>query len=226
MKLLFSITTSLLLITACREVVKPKKERPVQIDTMILVAPPDSPTIKISNNAASILTHDTTTYIRFQDCHFSLDWIRANNQRNNLESRPDTLYFYLMYNHTIEGQMLAITTDAAKNIKVWQRYETSIFFEGILFAGWKHFTSNWEQLTPEVQNFFICKTYTTNERKLFPPTSLQSFKQYVKNSATPIIYEKAAALKHLPETIGISRYYLRLEGLSSNKLLIFDVTTD
>lgn len=226
MKSLFLIAASLLTLAACKEVAKPKKERSVQIDTMILVDPPASSPSKIASNATSILYQDTTTYIRFGDCYFSLNWIQADNKRNDLELCPDTLYFFLHPKHSIEGQMLTITSSNSQNIVASQRYETSISVNGTVFNGYKHFQSDWEKLAPEAPNLFICKSYSPEQRKRFPNTDLTSFKQYVKNASSPFIYEKVAALKHFPEKVDISRYYLKLEGISNTKLLIFDVTSD
>lgn len=226
MKSLFLIVSSLLTLIACKEVTKPKKERSVQIDTMILVAPPASSPTKVSSNATSILYQDTTTYIRFGDCYLSLNWIQADNKRNDLELRPDTLYFLLRAKHSIEGQMLTITSPNAKNVEASQRYETSVSVNGTLFTGYKHYQSDWEKLSPEAPNFYICKSYSPEQRKRFPNMDLPAFKQYVKNSSSPFVYEKVATLKQFPAKVDISRYYLRLEGLSNTKLLIFDVTAD
>jgi hypothetical protein len=226
MKLLLSIVTSLLLFSACGVVTESEKESAVQIDTMILVAPPDTPTARVSQNGVNILAHDTTIYIRYPDCHFSFDWVQVNNQHNNFEKRPDTLYFKLSPNHNIEGQMLAITISLSKNVKAWQRYETSVILNNSFLAGWKHYQSNWEPLKPEVQNFYICKSYSQAERTRFPGINLHSLKQYIQNAGISETFEQAVSLKQLPEKVDISRYYIRLEGLSTNKLLIFDVTTD
>jgi len=227
MKTLFFLATSLLLLTACQQKAKPVKERPVQIDTMQLIAPP-APLIKVASNEVYVVSRDSTTYIRFGGCYFSLDWIIPDQRRNDFELHPDTLYFHLAYLHTIEGQMLAVTTGQAERIRVYQCYETSAVIAQTPLPEWKHYRSPWEALVPEASNFFLCKKYTAAERTRFPTTSILALQQYIKQHGSPTAYAHVATLDTFPVTI--SRYYIRLDSSEKNnadkfsKLLIIDVT--
>lgn len=231
MKILLLPAIALLLLPACHRPVTPVKERPVQIDTMQLIAMP-APAVKVASNEVYITSRDSTTYIHFGDCYFSLDWIIPDAQRNDFELCPDTLYFRLAHLHTIEGQMLAVTTGEINKLKVSQCYETSAVIEHDLLDSWKHYRSPWDMLMPEATNFFICKKYSAAEKRRFPPATLQALQQHVKQHGSPAAYARVAQLNNFPEPpahIEISRYYIRFNGEYKktadkvNKLLIIDV---
>lgn len=218
-----------LTLMACQQSITPAKERPVQIDTMQLIAPPAQSAVKVASNEVSVVSRDSTTYVRFGDCYFSLDWISPDQQRNDFEMHPDTLFFSLAPKHTIEGQMLAITTGEAEKMKVWQRYETSLKVNHLFLKSWKHYKGSWEALQPEASNFFICKKYTPAQSRLFPEESLQAMQQHVKKYYGKDMYAAVAKLDTMPPA-AISTYYLKVNGtirnspLKINKVLIIDVT--
>ncbi|CAL1521017.1 hypothetical protein [Chitinophaga sp. MM2321] len=219
---------ALALLASCQQSAVPGMERPVQIDTMLLVAPPAQSAVKVASNEVSVVSHDSTTYIRFGDCYLSLDWISPDHARNDFELRPDTLFFTLRRHHTIEGQMLAITTRETEKIKVSQSYETSIVIGTVALKNWKHYRAGWEMLTAEANNFFICKRYTLQERTLFPAFSLPALQQYVKKNYSKDVYARIAHTEKIPQAT-ISTYYLKLNSLSKrtaariNKLLVIEV---
>lgn len=219
-----------LLMTACQQTKTPVKEKPVQIDTMQLIALPAPSAEKVASNEVSVVSRDSTTYVRFGDCYFSLDWISADQQRNDFEKHPDTLYFSLAPKHTIEGQMLAITTGEAEKIKVWQRFETSARIGRQVLRQWKHYRSDWEQLHPEASNFFICRQYTPAQTNLLPDdATLESLRQHVKKHYGQSLFNQVALLESLPEAV-ITTYFLKFNGtlrnspIKINKLLIIEVT--
>lgn len=231
MKTSFFFAAPLLCVTACQHAPKPERARAVQIDTMQLVAPP-APSVKVASNEVHVVTRDTTTYIRFGDCYFSLDWIKPDAKRNDFELHPDTLFFQQDYTHSIEGQMLAVTTGETQKIQVDQSYETSAVIDQEPLLHWKHYRSPWEHLYPEASNFFICKKYTPAEKKRFPPVSIFQLKQYLKQHGSPAQYAAVAHLNNFPAPpvrIAITRYYIRLDGFTSkptdkiSKLLIIEV---
>ncbi|PSL49218.1 hypothetical protein CLV51_101548 [Chitinophaga niastensis] len=232
MKIFLLLAAPSLALLGCQQTAKPKKERPVQIDTMQLIAPPAASAVKVASNEVNVVRHDSTTYIRFNDCYFSLDWIKPEEQRNDFELHPDTLFFRLENNHTIEGQMLAVTAGEAEKIKVFQSYETSAVIEEQALHNWKHYRAAWETLHAEANNFFICKTYTAEERSRFPATSIDVLQQFVKRHYPAGMYARVAQLDSfptLPVKIAISRYYIKLSGIHKdspdkiNKLLVIDV---
>ncbi|RBL93574.1 hypothetical protein [Chitinophaga flava] len=231
MKTLFNIVgpSFIILMMACQQPITPVKEKPVQIDTMQLIALPAQAAEKIASNEVSVVSRDSTTYVRFGDCYFSLDWITPDQRRNDFERHPDTIFLSLAPKHSIEGQMLAITTGEAEKMKVWQRYETSIRIGQQLIKNWKHFQSNWEQLRPEASNFFICRKYTSAQTALFPDASIEDLQQHVKKHYGKELYHAVTNLETIPRAV-ISTYYLKFNGTlrnsptKINKLLIIDVT--
>jgi hypothetical protein len=232
MKTSFFLAATLVLLPACQHSAKPEKARPVQIDTMQLIALPAT-SVKVASNEVYVVTRDSTTYIRFGESYFSLDWIKPDAKRNDYELHPDTLYFLLDHLHSIEGQMLAVTTGEAEKVKVSQCYETSAVIEQEPLLNWKHYRSPWELLGAEASNFFICKKYSATEKTRFPPTPISDLQQYIKQHGTPTQYALVAQLDNFPASpvrIAISRYYIRLDGLTKklaykiNKLLIIEVS--
>jgi len=232
MKTSFFLAATLVLLPACQHAVTPEKARPVQIDTMQLIAPPAT-SVKVASNEVYVVSRDSTTYIRFGDSYFSLDWIKPDATRNDYELHPDTLFFLLDHLHTIEGQMLAVTTGEAEKVKVSQCYETSAVIEQEPLLNWKHYHSPWELLSAEASNFFICKKYSVAEKTRFPPTDIIHLQQYIKQHGSPAQYARVAQLDHFPVPpvhIAISRYYIRLDGLTKkpsykiNKLLVIEVS--
>lgn len=218
-----------LLMTACQRSTTPTKERQVRIDTMQLVALPAPSAEKVASNEVSVVSRDSTTYVRFGDCYFSLDWISEDQQRNDFERHPDTLYFSLAPKRSIEGQMLAITTGEAEKIKVWQRFETSARIGRQILRQWKHYRSNWEQLHPEASNFFICRKYTSSQINQHPEdATLENLQQHIKKHYGQDLYNQVAQLEKLPEAV-ISTYYLKFNGTlrnsptKINKLLVIQV---
>ncbi|MFY0253115.1 hypothetical protein ACDQ55_04090 [Chitinophaga sp. 30R24] len=228
MKTLICFAVLLLWLSACKHAVSPVKEKPVQIDTMQLIAPPAT-SVKIPSQEVHVTKHDSTTYIRFGDCYFSLDWINPDEPRNNNTAYcPDTLYFRLDHLRTLEGQRLAITTPTTIKIKVSQRYETSALINNEPLLHWKHYCSPWKALIPEASSFFICRAYSNAERHRFPITRVYDLLQYVKKQHLSGILPQLLRLSNFPAPpvhIDISRYYLKLEGLHKhlNKLLVIDV---
>lgn len=232
MKTSFFLAATLVLLPACQHSTKPEKARPVQIDTMQLIAPPAT-SVKVASNEVYVVSRDSTTYIRFGDSYFSLDWVKPDAKRNDFELHPDTLYFLLDHLHSIEGQMLAVTTGEAEKINVSQCYETSAIIEQEPLLNWKHYRSPWESLSAEASNFFICKKYSAAEKTRFPPASISGLQQHIKQHGTPSQYALVAQLDNFPTPpvrIAISRYYIRLDGLTKkatnkiNKLLIIEVS--
>ncbi|HEY9261727.1 hypothetical protein [Chitinophaga sp.] len=231
MKTSFFLAATLVLLPACQHPAKPEKARPVQIDTMQLIAPPAT-SVKVASNEVYVVSRDSTTYIRFSDSYFSLDWVKPDARRNDFELHPDTLFFLLDHLHSIEGQMLAVTTGEAEKVKVSQCYETSAIIEQEPLLNWKHYRSPWELLNAEASNFFICKKYSAAEKTRFPPTDISHLQQHIKQNGTPTQYALVAQLDKFPAPpvrIAVSRYYIRLEGLTKNtankinKLLIIEV---
>ena len=223
MRTLFFAAAAVLLLPACQQTIKPEQQRPVQIDTMQLISPPAT-SVKVASNEVSVVSRDSTTYIRFGDSYFSLDWIKPDEFRNYFELNPDTLFFRQVYLHTIERQMLAITTSKGQRVKVSQCYETSAVIEQEPLLNWKHYRSPWESLTAEASNFFICKKYSAKERSRFPPATIHSLQQYLKEEGLPAAYSRVAQLEQFPASpvrIEISRYYIRMNGLQRNTTKLF-----
>ncbi|NSL89524.1 hypothetical protein [Chitinophaga solisilvae] len=229
MKTLFKLVAPAIVLLSCQQTVPPEKERPVQIDTMQLIAPPAQSAVKVASNEVSVVSRDSTTYVRFGDCYFSLDWITPNTQRNDFELHPDTIFFTLAPKRTIEGQMIAITTGESEKIKVAQSYETSMVAGHQLLRKWKHHRGAWEHLTAEANNFYICRKYSASERSRFPETTLADLQLHANKTGNKELVRAVSLLDTLPKA-AISSYFLRVNGtirnspLRINKVLIIDVT--
>lgn len=207
----------LLVLLACKQPASRIPERVVQIDTMELVPFPAPELKKVSPYAVSVMVSDSTTYIRFNNCSFSLDWL-IPYPHADYESRPDTLYFSLESGHTIENQLLGIQAGDLENIRVEQQYETSALINGhpsCPLTGWKHYRSPWVTLDAEAEDLFVCDTYTDTERRRFPDVDVSQLFHYVKSHYGDLCFRKIAhvsSVKESPIQVDISKYYLRISG--------------
>lgn len=220
---------------ACHTPVTKKQEKPVQIDTMELVAPPVSQATRVASNEVSVAKTDSTTYIRFGSSYLALDWIVPTPAKNDFEYHPDTIYFTLQAPHTIEGQLLTITTSGNTRLDVAQRYETSVIIDGPpsrILHQWHHFTSNWEKLKPEADNFYVLRKYSREERQQFPDVDIAELKQYTYKHLNREYHLRLSTLTTFPSppcSVIISRYYLRITGMlqhsseAIDKLIVIDL---
>ncbi|MDR2972474.1 MAG: hypothetical protein LBU83_11190, partial [Bacteroidales bacterium] len=142
-----------------------------------------------SNEEVEYQDIDVITTIKFSDFTLTINRLSVWNEKEELDKiQKDTVYLDIELGETIEGQLLFIETSELTNIKVEQRYETSITImdEGphCDLTNWKHYYSEWEQLKRNKAGQFVCEEYTQTDREKFPAIDIEELKKKVKTQCS------------------------------------------
>jgi hypothetical protein len=90
---------------------------------------------------------------------------------------------------TIQGKLLLINSSGISDLKVEQQYETSITIsnEGphLDLIDWKHYTSEWKEVSALDQNIYKTLKYSTQEYLTFPEFTEDELYDYVNNLGRP-----------------------------------------
>lgn len=189
--------------------------------------------VKVSNpgnilfhNIVEVLSVDTTTVLKFKELSFSIKRLISYYDENSLNNiQNDTIIIYAELGETIEGQEITIVSDQLTEIMVEQRYETSITImnEGphCDLIDWKHYLSEWTVLKKNKYGKYKCETYSESDKERFPKISIVELKKTVKEFCGEDWYRLIANIKEpteYPIGIGISRFYLRIQGLRNDNM--------
>lgn len=119
---------------------------------------------------------------------------------------------------TLEGSTIKVLNSQLSNINIEMRYETSI---SIMNEGphcdlidWKHYTSDWSELSTEGTNFFKAASYSTQDWERFPEVTVDEILEAVKQECSGW-EDHARTIKSpndYPSAVGVSRYFLRISG--------------
>ena len=171
------------------------------------------------NNSENQESDNSTTTIKFEELTLKINKFVAYDEENKLSIiQKDTVIILADLGESIEKQNIKIETSQLENVKIEQSYETSITImdEGphCDLTDWKHYTSEWK-LLGQINNQYICLSYSEKETEKFPQTTLEELKAEVKSKygekwAKHI--ENVTSLTEYPCGIGISRYFLRITG--------------
>lgn len=165
---------------------------------------------------------DVTCTIKFSDfITVTLTRLSVWNEENELDKvHKDSVYLYIELGETIEGQLLSVVTTELRDIKVAQRYETSITVmnEGphCDLINWKHYNSEWKQLERNETGDFVCEKYTRADAEKFPAITVEELKEAVKthcNEGWLELINNINAPTEYPSGVGISRYFLKVTGV-------------
>ncbi|MCC6818734.1 MAG: hypothetical protein IT245_07580 [Bacteroidia bacterium] len=171
----------------------------------------------LTNNEAEI---DTITTIKFNELSIYIHCLIINKNENQIDQvQKDTLEFYAEPGETIEGQLIAISSDQLTNLTIEQRYETSVTImdEGAHcdLSEWKHYYSDWEKLQVNSSGLFICEKYSQKDYEKFPEIRIEDLKQKVKEQCHDDWFKLIENIKtpnEYPSGVNISRYYLKVSG--------------
>jgi hypothetical protein len=174
--------------------------------------------------SATEIIEDTVADIRFHEFSVSINRLLVYDQDHELSNlQKDTVILDVEPGETIEGQKITVSSDQLSDIKIEQSYETSITImeEGPHWdlTEWKHYNSEWKQLTPDIHGQFTGNSYTEKEREVFPKIDINELKKYVKDEHGNAMYTYISKIKsptEYPSGVGISRYFLRISGRDKN----------
>jgi hypothetical protein len=173
--------------------------------------------IKTDNNE---VLEDTIQVITLNELSISINRLVVYEYDKILKkTQKDTVYLYPELGETIEGQTISISTEELTNLKIEQRYETSVTImnEGphCDLIDWKHFYSEWKILKSNKVGQFICDSYSEKDLEKFPKIQMSELKTTVKELCGKEWYKLISKVKsptEYPSGVGVSRYFLRLTG--------------
>lgn len=166
----------------------------------------------------SYYEEDTITDIQFEEFSLSINRLLVYDEENKLDAvQADTVIIYAELGESIEGQRLLFADSQLADIRVEQCYETSVTImnEGphCDLIEWKHFYSDWKQLSANSKGEFICIEYAEADSEKFPAIDIEELKQAVKSQCGDTWYKHVKHIKspvEYPSGVGISRYFLRI----------------
>lgn len=132
---------------------------------------------------------------------------------------------------TLEGSTIKVLNSQLWNINIEMRFETSITImnEGphCDLVNWKHYTSDWSELSNEGTDTFKAASYSTQDWERFPEVPVKEILEAVKQQC-PGWEEHARTIKSpndYPSAVGVSRYFLRISGTDKTGKLITRILT-
>ena len=179
---------------------------------------------------------NSMTKIKFADFTLTISQLVIWDEKKELDKiQKDSVYLSVELGETVEEQLISIKTTQLTNIKIEQRYETSITImdEGTHcdLTEWKHYYSEWKHLKKINTEQFICEKYDESDWVKFPKIDIDELKGEVKKQCGDRWYDLVKDIKsptEYPSGVSISRYFLRVIGLNKEngqvitKIIIFE----
>jgi glucan-binding YG repeat protein len=192
--------------------------------TTDLIIPVQAPTEKPKVSTYPESEDDTVTTIRFKEFSIRINRLILYDEENVMNQiQGDTVEIHAELGETIEGQLLSVVSGQLTDVKVEQRYQTSVTImdEGphCDLTEWKHFYSEWNLLNKNNQGQFTCAKYTEKDIEIFPEISIDDLKQKVKEECGPEWFKLVENIKtptEYPSGVSISRYFLKVTGRSKS----------
>jgi hypothetical protein len=161
------------------------------------------------------------TTLNFKDFSVSIDHLLVSEgEKVRANDQVDTVRISAELGETIEGQLITVSTDLLEEIKIEQRYETSmtIMNEGAHcdLTDWKHYDSNWKSLPMNKSGKYECAKYAPKDYEKFPKVSEVELKQYVLDHCGEEWFEQVKKIKKqtdYPVGVSVSRYFLKITGI-------------
>lgn len=169
------------------------------------------PTSNTTNNGRA------TTSIKFNEFVVSIQGMAILDLEKMDQLQRDTVEIDAEVGESIEGSYISILNDQISDLKVEQRYETSVTImnEGphCDLTDWKHFDSDWKSLKQNRNGLFFSEEYTDQDYRAFPSVSMDELRQKVKERCGEEWFKLLAKVKsptEYPSAVSISRYFLRI----------------
>lgn len=134
----------------------------------------------------------------------------------------DTVRLFLELGEVLENKKMYIISEVLKDITIEQRYQTtaviSLDGEQCELHDWKHYESAWTRLTEYSNGIFRVLSYTEEDGRHFPATSLEEYTNAVNEYCGVNFTQQAQKVKSIiefPGFVGISKYHFRITGKHS-----------
>ena len=158
--------------------------------------------------------------LKYKELSLSIiNFFVSDEEKKLNQIQQDTVYLFPELGESIEGKIISISTEQLINLKIEQRFETSVTIMGdgpfCDLDEWKHYYSEWKILKTNKMGQFVCNSYALEDRNKFPKIQLSELKEIVKKKCGNEYYKKISEIKSLndyPSIVGISRHFLRISG--------------
>lgn len=166
--------------------------------------------------------------LKFKELSLSIiNFFVSDEEKKLTQIQQDTVYLFPELGESMEGKNISITTEQLINLKIEQRFETSVTIMGdgpfCDLDEWKHYYSEWKILKANNKGQFVCDSYPLEERNKFPKIQITELKEMVKKKCGSKYFKQISEIKsptEYPSTVGISRYFLKLSGKRKDNGLI------
>ncbi len=158
--------------------------------------------------------------LKFKELSLSIiNFFVSDEEKKLNQIQQDTVYLFPELGESMEEKIISISTEQLINLKIEQRFETSVTIMGdgpfCDLDEWKHYYSEWKILKTNKMGQFVCNSYTLEDRNKFPKIQLSELKEIVKKKCGSEYFKQISKIKsptEYPSTVGISRYFLRISG--------------
>jgi hypothetical protein len=186
----------------------------------------------IVNNS---LDTETTTKNKIYEKPVSIySLIVWDEKKKYSKIQGDTSYIINESGEAVIGQKFKIISNQLTELKLEQRYETSVTISGdgphCDLLEWKHYQSDWLELKPRIPRTYQISDYSDMEKEMFPIINMIEFKEEIRKycgEGWDYLVENITKPTQYPSYVGISKIYLRisgyLNGQSFTKIVILEV---
>lgn len=145
-----------------------------------------------------------------------------NNLSRNGDSQElkDTVYLTAGLGENVEDKLFEISAGSNyARLTVEQRYETGLAVStedwNCEVENWLRFDSEWEPIQKNKDGQYLCRAYSTDERRRFPSFSLTELQKAVDENCDPkagAYFRNVTSLQDAPVEIYIRSIYIRISG--------------
>jgi hypothetical protein len=163
---------------------------------------------------------DSIAKLKFDEVSLEISKLLIEGEYNeSIIIDGDSMNVFMEMSTNLQGQAIAVLTSELTDIQLFQSYETSVTImnEGphCDLLDWKHYRSDWEELTRNCFGDFIAASYDESERQKFVEVSLTELKEAIAFYCDEEWAKHAASVKgpnDYPAGVSINKYFLKLTG--------------
>lgn len=163
---------------------------------------------------------DSIAKLKFDEVSFEISKLLIEGEYNeSIIIGGDSMNVFMEMSTNLEGQAIAVLTSELTDIQLFQSYETSVTImnEGphCDLLDWKHYRSDWKELTRNCFGDFIAASYDEAERRKFVEVSIEELKEAIAYYCDDDWAKHAASVKgpnDYPAGVSINKYFLKLTG--------------
>ncbi|HOY97289.1 MAG TPA: hypothetical protein PK509_16215 [Catalimonadaceae bacterium] len=161
-----------------------------------------------------------------------------NNLSRNEDSQElqDSVFLTAGLGETVEDKLFEISARSNfTRLTVEQRYETGLGVSteewNCEVENWLRFDSEWEPIQKNKDGQYLCRAYSTDERRRFPSFSLTELQKAVDDNCDPkagAYFREVKSLQEAPFEVYIRSIYIRISGWDEvqkktiSRILVFD----